>query len=122
MTRWTLAALSAGLLCALIAPHADAEVIRLANGRLLQGKIVTTFHGYDVNRKQYTARYYRRLFRGGDFYTAYTVIAVPALVYAVGAYGFFALPYTIIVYPFVFMVMPLSQPRRSSPGSRRGTW
>lgn len=43
---------------------------------------------------------------GGDFYTAYTVIAVPALVYAVGAYGFFALPYTIIVYPFVFVVMP----------------
>src|SRR5271156_875324 len=44
---------------------------------------------------------------GGDFYTAYTVIAVPALVYAVGAYGFFALPYTILVYPFVFAVMPL---------------
>jgi len=44
---------------------------------------------------------------GGDFYTAYTIIAVPALVYAVGAYGFFALPYTIIVYPFVFAVMPL---------------
>src|SRR5216683_2696697 len=43
---------------------------------------------------------------GGDFYTAYTVIAVPALVYSVGAYGFFALPYTIIVYPFVFAVMP----------------
>src|SRR6516225_10096440 len=43
---------------------------------------------------------------GGDFYTAYTVIAVPALVYAVGAYGFFALPYTIIVYPVVFMIMP----------------
>ncbi len=44
---------------------------------------------------------------GGDFYTAYTVIAVPALVYAVGAYGFFALPYTIIVYPIVFLIMPL---------------
>src|SRR6202051_2439178 len=44
---------------------------------------------------------------GGDFHTAYTVIAVPALVYAVGAYGFFALPYTVIVYPFVFAVMPL---------------
>jgi SSS family solute:Na+ symporter len=35
------------------------------------------------------------------------VIAVPALVYAVGAYGFFALPYTIVVYPFVFAIMPL---------------
>src|ERR1700686_2174462 len=44
---------------------------------------------------------------GVDFYPAYTVIAVPALVYAVGAYGYFALPCTIIVYPFVFAVMPL---------------
>ncbi len=43
---------------------------------------------------------------GGDFYTAYTVIAVPALVYSVGAYGFFALPYTILVYPVVFSIMP----------------
>src|SRR3954469_6111733 len=44
---------------------------------------------------------------GGDFYTAYTVIAVPALVYAVGAYGFFALPYPVLVYPCVFAVMPV---------------
>jgi len=43
---------------------------------------------------------------GGDFYTAYTVIAVPAVVYSVGAYGFFALPYTILVYPIVFTIMP----------------
>ncbi len=43
---------------------------------------------------------------GGDLYTAYTIIAVPALVYGVGAYGFFALPYTVIVYPLVFLTMP----------------
>ncbi|HTV74662.1 MAG TPA: sodium:solute symporter [Candidatus Acidoferrales bacterium] len=43
---------------------------------------------------------------GGDFYTAYTVIAVPAVVFGSGAAGFFALPYTIIVYPIVFLVMP----------------
>ena len=43
---------------------------------------------------------------GGDFYTAYTVIAVPAVVYAFGAYGFFALPYTIVVYPLVYLLMP----------------
>ncbi len=43
---------------------------------------------------------------GGDVYTAYTVVAVPALVWAIGAYGFFALPYTIIMYPLVFLVMP----------------
>src|SRR4030088_3018223 len=43
---------------------------------------------------------------GGDMYTAYTLIAVPALVYAVGAFGFFALPYTILAYPIVYMIMP----------------
>src|SRR5437763_14812741 len=43
---------------------------------------------------------------GGDLYTAYTFIAVPALVFGAGAAGFFALPYTIILYPFVFVVMP----------------
>src|SRR5471032_771283 len=43
---------------------------------------------------------------GGDLYTAYTVIAIPALVYAIGAYGFFAVPYTIIIYPFLYLTMP----------------
>ena len=43
---------------------------------------------------------------GGDLYTAYTFMAVPALVFGAGALGFFALPYTVITYPFVLVVMP----------------
>ena len=43
---------------------------------------------------------------GGDLYTAYTFVAVPALMFGVGALGFFALPYTIVVYPMVFLVAP----------------
>ena len=43
---------------------------------------------------------------GGDLYTAYTFVAVPALVFGSGALGLFALPYTIIVYPLVFLIMP----------------
>ena len=43
---------------------------------------------------------------GGDVYTAYTFIAVPALVFGAGAIGFFALPYTTIVYPLVFLILP----------------
>src|SRR5271166_1463642 len=43
---------------------------------------------------------------GGDLYTAYTVIAIPAVVYAIGAYGFFAVPYTIIIYPFLYLTLP----------------
>jgi SSS family solute:Na+ symporter len=43
---------------------------------------------------------------GGDMYTAYTMIAVPALVYAVGAFGFFAIPYTVMAYPLMFAFLP----------------
>jgi SSS family solute:Na+ symporter len=43
---------------------------------------------------------------GGDLYTAYTFIAVPALVFNKGAIGLFAIPYTIIVYPLVLLLMP----------------
>jgi len=43
---------------------------------------------------------------GGDIYTAYTFIAVPALVYATGAAGFYALSYTIMVFPIVFVFAP----------------
>ena len=43
---------------------------------------------------------------GGDLYTAYTFIAVPALAFGAGAIAFFAVPYTIIVYPLLFVVFP----------------
>ncbi|GAC1416293.1 MAG: sodium:solute symporter [Acidobacteriaceae bacterium] len=43
---------------------------------------------------------------GGDLYTAYTVIAVPAALYGTGAIGFFALPYAVITYPYMMLVTP----------------
>ncbi|MBO0782830.1 MAG: sodium:solute symporter, partial [Ktedonobacteraceae bacterium] len=44
---------------------------------------------------------------GGDLYTAYTFIAVPAAMFGLGAVnGFFAVPYTILVYPMIFILMP----------------
>ena len=43
---------------------------------------------------------------GGDLYTAYTFIAVPAAMFGAGAVsGFFAVPYTIILYPIIFIFM-----------------
>jgi SSS family solute:Na+ symporter len=42
---------------------------------------------------------------GGDLYTAYTFVAVPALVFSAGAMGFFAVPYTILIYPMAFLVL-----------------
>src|SRR6266705_4930763 len=54
---------------------------------------------------------------GGDLYTAYTFVAVPAAMYATGAVsGWFAVPYTILVYPLIFVFMP----RMWSVAHRRG--
>src|SRR5436190_10243704 len=53
---------------------------------------------------------------GGDLYTAYTFVAVPALVFGVGALGFFAVPYTIVLYP----VALLGAVRMWSVAHRRG--
>ena len=43
---------------------------------------------------------------GGDLYTAYTVIAVPAALFGAGAMGFFAVPYAVIAYPYMMVVLP----------------
>jgi SSS family solute:Na+ symporter len=40
---------------------------------------------------------------GGDLYTAYTFVAVPALLFGAGAMGFFAVPYSVLLYPLVFL-------------------
>jgi SSS family solute:Na+ symporter len=43
---------------------------------------------------------------GGDLYTAYTFIAVPALMFGAGATGFFAVPYVTLMFPLLFMAFP----------------
>ena len=43
---------------------------------------------------------------GGDLYTAYTFIAVPALAFGAGAPAFFAIPYAIVAYPILFAIFP----------------
>lgn len=43
---------------------------------------------------------------GGSIFTAYTTVAVPALLYGVGGLGLFAVPYTVVVFPLAFVVLP----------------
>src|SRR4051812_29759668 len=43
---------------------------------------------------------------GGDLYTAYTFVAVAALLFCSGGGGVFAVPYTIIIFPMAFIVAP----------------
>src|ERR1700730_13745310 len=43
---------------------------------------------------------------GGDIYTAYTFVALPALVFGLGAPAFFALWISLISFPLVFVFAP----------------
>lgn len=43
---------------------------------------------------------------GSTIFTAYTFVAVPALVYGEGGLGFFAVPYTIVVFPIALIFLP----------------
>ncbi|MGW4029580.1 sodium:solute symporter family protein [Streptomyces sp. NPDC004838] len=46
------------------------------------------------------------LLLGGTIFTAYTFTAVPGLAYGNGALAFFAVPYTVIVCPMAFVLLP----------------
>jgi SSS family solute:Na+ symporter len=60
---------------------------------------------------------------GGDLYTAYTFIAVPAAMFATGAVaGFFAVPYTIILYPIIFVFMARLSWRSWASGAATTGW
>ncbi|MFF2851030.1 sodium:solute symporter [Streptomyces sp. NPDC058001] len=46
------------------------------------------------------------LLLGGTIFTAYTFTAIPGLAYGSGAPAFFAVPYTVIVCPLGFLLLP----------------
>lgn len=43
---------------------------------------------------------------GGDLYSAYTLIAVPAAIFSLGAFGFYAIPNAVVLYTLGFLILP----------------
>ncbi len=43
---------------------------------------------------------------GGDLYSAYTLIAVPAAIFSLGAFGFYAVPNAVVLYALGFLFLP----------------
>lgn len=43
---------------------------------------------------------------GGDLYTAYTFVALPAFLFGAGAVGFFSIPVSVLAFTSVFLVFP----------------
>jgi Na+/proline symporter len=44
--------------------------------------------------------------QGADWYTAYSILAVPSAVFALGAYGFFGVAYQAMVFTFAMVFVP----------------
>src|SRR5271157_4315489 len=42
---------------------------------------------------------------GGDIYTAHTFIAMPGLIFAQGAVGYYGIPYITLAYPIAFIFL-----------------
>ena len=87
--------------------------IVIFGGTALLGFFAARFRPGDLNRLQEWGLAGRRFgtmlswfLIGGDTYTAYSFIAVPGLIFSEGALGFFAVPYLIIIYPLVFLILP----------------
>ena len=86
------------------------QIQAFGHGRLVTtmtsiAKDLSHIHEWGLGGRRF-GRWVTWFLLGGDLYTAYTVIAIPAVVFAIGAYGFFAVPYTIIVYPFLYLTLP----------------
>jgi solute:Na+ symporter, SSS family len=79
-------------------------VIGFAAARWRQGDL-TLLHEWGLGGRRF-GTWVTWFLLGGDLYTAYTFIAVPALLFGAGAIGFFAVPYTIMVYPILYLVFP----------------
>ncbi|MEU1301270.1 monocarboxylate uptake permease MctP [Streptomyces shenzhenensis] len=43
---------------------------------------------------------------GGDLYSAYTLIAIPAALFSMGAFGFYAIPNAVVLYSLGFLFLP----------------
>jgi len=53
---------------------------------------------------------------GADLYTAYTFVAVPSLLFAKGAYAFFAVPYVALTFAIAMLLMTILWDRSRERG------
>jgi SSS family solute:Na+ symporter len=92
-------------LVVLIALFLVVTVLGFYASRFRQGAKLDTLDEWGLGGRKF-GTWVTWFLLGGDLYTAYTFVAVPAAMFATGAVaGFFAVPYTIILYPIVFVFM-----------------
>lgn len=84
---------------------AGTSLLAVTARRFRQRDELPSFEGWSLAGRQF-GTVITWFLLGGTIFTAYTFAAVPGLAYGVGALGFFALPYTIILCPLLFVLLP----------------
>jgi SSS family solute:Na+ symporter len=87
-----------------VALFAFVTAIGFLAGRWRRGDL-TLLHEWGLGGRRF-GTFVTWFLLGGDLYTAYTFIAVPAVMFGAGATGFFAVPYTIMIYPLLYVTFP----------------
>jgi len=74
-------------------------------GRSFRRGDITQLHEWGLGgRKLGTALQF--FLQGADWFTAYSILAIPSAVFALGAYGFFGVAYQAMVFAFASLFMP----------------
>ncbi|MEV4335392.1 sodium:solute symporter [Streptomyces sp. NPDC049597] len=90
---------------AFLAVIGGASVLALTARRLHSNDALPSLEGWALADRS-LGTVWTWLLLGGTVFTAYTFAAVPGLVYGTGALAFFALPYTVMVCPLAFVLLP----------------
>ena len=97
--------INVGALVVLIVLFLAVTVIGFQAARWRRADNMESLHEWGLGGKSF-GTWTTWFLLGGDLYTAYTFIAVPAAMWATGAVsGFFAVPYTIVLYPVIFFFL-----------------
>jgi SSS family solute:Na+ symporter len=94
-----------GVLTGFVAVLGGTSLIALAARRLRPTAALPSLEGWALAGRQFGTVIMWFLL-GGSIFTAYTFAAVPGLAYGAGALGFFALPYTTLLCPLLFVLLP----------------
>ena len=94
-----------GVLTGFVAVLGGTSLIALSSGRPRPTAALPSLEGWALAGRQFGTVIMWFLL-GGSIFTAYTFAAVPGLAYGAGALGFFALPYTTLLCPLLFVLLP----------------
>ena len=75
-------------------------------GRIFRKADLTQLHEWGLGGRR-LGTVLQFFLQGADWFTAYSILAIPSAVFALGAFGFFGITYQAMVFAFASLFMPM---------------